>query len=490
MKKTKIRAVAPSHTFGGELPMRVLVNSTCAVVSRDGSTLYTGHLDGTIRVWDARTGVHTRTWLHPRSTSQVYAIALTPDGALLASTTGRGVTLRKLPHGSIQVTLGGVSGTMIAMKVLPRGDGVVVGADNGSAAVVSLDGFVQRSVLQRAAVTAVEAGDGFFATACHEPVTSITLWHLDATPRGALRAPGGHPPTTLARSAGTLFAGYIARADAEPSLAAWDVDRGELLWERHGFDNIVDIAVLDEGRRLVTAHQDGPLRVWDAETGTMLHRFDCTTLDVRPWGAPTCVAPSPDGTLFVGIAHRRFARLAREGAVLTPHDPPAEGAHRSGVRALAFLGEGALASLGRDGEVARWDFALRDPTVRARPGQGTANGIRSAGKDLLVRTAEGVEHLRGSNLRRLPKPTAHTFEALEEVASLARDGRVTLALPGGTRALLSSREGALVVDRATGETLVTLDGLRGPATALAVSAKGARVAASDGETIAVWKLPR
>ncbi|MFO0647122.1 MAG: hypothetical protein U0326_12845 [Polyangiales bacterium] len=107
-----------------------------------------------------------------------------------------------------------------------------------------------------------------------------------------------------------------------------------------------------------------------------------------------------------------------------------------------------------------------------------------------MRCGEVVEHVSGSTLRRLTKRAAYSFEALEEVASRARDGGVTLALPDGTRALVATREGACVVERETGETVATLEGMRGPAKALAVSAKGNQVAATDGEMIAVWKLPR
>ncbi len=464
--------------------------ATCALVSRDGSTLYSGHFDGTVRAWDARSGVHTRTWSHSPSKGQVHAMAMSPDGSLLASTTGRGVTLRALPRGETRATLTSYSGSALALKMLPLGGGVVVGADDGTTAVLSLDGVVRSSVVQAAAVAAVATGDDLFATACIDTVTSIKLWGYDARPRGELGRERRHPPTTLAITGATLYAGYAARSDAEPSLAAWDVARGALLWERHGFGTISEIASLDDGRRALTAHQDGPLRVWDAESGTMLHRFDCTSLDVRPWGIPSCVAPSPDGALFVSIAYRRFARFSREGAVLTLDDPPAARAHRGTVRALAFVRETALASLGHDGEVARWDLAMRDPTARALFGRGSASGIRSAGKDLLVRTAEGVVQADGATLLVQRTVSDDRFEALEEVASLARDGGVTLAFPDGKRALVATREGACVVDRATGETLATLEGLGGSARALAVSAKGAQVAASDGETIAVWKLSR
>ncbi len=488
MKKTKLRALAPTHTFGAGPPMRVFANATCALVSLDGSTLYSGHADGTIRVWDARSGAHTHTWCEPQSKGPVNAMALSADGALLASTTGRGVTLRSLPDGRVQATLTSFGGSALALKTVPGG--VVVGADDGTATALALDGSVRGTASVGAPVMALAAGPELFATACLDAVTSIKLWSLDATPRGELGRDRRHPPTALAISAGTLYAGYIARSDAEPSLAAWDVARGELLWERHGFGNIAEIATLDDGRRVVTAHQDGPLRVWDAESGTMLHRFDCAALDVRPWGAPSCVAPSPDGSLFVGVAHRRFARLSREGAVLTLNDPPPEAAHPSGVRALAFPAERAIASLGRDGEIARWDLAMTAPTVRARPDKVPTNGIRSAGKDLLVRRGEVVGLVDSATLKPSRKSTAHGFEALEEVASLARDGGVTLALPDGKRALLATREGACVVERETGETLATLEGLRGPAKALAVSAKGNQVAATDGEIIAVWKLPR
>jgi len=411
------------------------------------------------RVWNAHTGAHRETWTQPHTKASVTALVLGDDDAVLVAAVGDAVTVRSLPMGKLQATHTGFRGNAQALCLLPRRDGVVLGSDDGTGYVLGLDGVVRGAVDHGDAVFSVACSGEIFATASRHGRSAIRLWRIDGTPAGELGTGRPHPPTKVALSpAGdVLYAAYNAAHVGVPTLVAWDVARATPRWERGSGDNVTDLALLDGGRRLVAAHQDIALRVWDADTGTIVHRFDCRPLTEDASAAPVCVAPMPDGGLFVALAYTRIVRFSRQGSVLSCDDPPRLAPHEGGVRALAFEREKTVVSLGHDGEIARWDLTLTNPPRRT---QGTDADVAAI----------------------VGEP--------ETTPARSPDGGVTLALPDGARALVATPGTVLVVDRATGQSLASLTGLAGMAEALAVSPSGRLAAASDGASLVVWKLPR
>ncbi len=234
---------------------------------------------------------------------------------------------------------------------------------------------------------------------------------------------------------------------------AWDLARSAPRWERPLDDNVCDLHVVDDGRRLITAHKFGALRVWDADSGTAVHRASCAEIDGDPRFTPSCVVPGADGALFVALIYRRIARMRREGSLLSLDDPPPHRMHADGVRALAFESERAVLSIGSEGELVRWDLRGFDPPARvAAPKRGLVPS--------------------------------------EPAPECVREGGVTLSLSDGRRALAAASNSVQLVERSTGQVLATLEGLARQATSLAVSPAMRTAAASDGEAIVVWKLPR
>lgn len=470
--------------------MAVDVYSPCAVVSADGARLYSGHIDGALRVWDARTGAHLQSWSDTHSTFTLSALALTDDEAHIVCAAGPRVAVRDLPSGRLRANLGSFRGEALALALLPGGD-MVVGSSVGCAAVLSFDGAVRCEVTQGDYVRSVAVsprGDEFATCGQHE-APAIMRWRVrDGAKLGELGASRGQGPTKIAYSSDgeALFAGYPNMAFDGPTLVSWDLARAAPRWERPMLHNLDDLTVVDDGRRIITAQQDGALRVWDSATGTMLQLFDTRPIGGGPGAAPRCLAPHGD-KLFVALAYTRFARLSRDGAVLTADDPPRLYAHDGEALALAFAGDRALVSLGAKGDLTAWDLSLANPPAHASI--DGASALRGEKTSVLLRTRDGVARVHGRTLKPQRTTASDTFEDPEAAPSLSHSGAPTLALPDGARALVATPDAVLVVDRSTGETTASLDGLGALATALAVSPSGRVAAATDGRSIVTWKVP-
>jgi WD40 repeat protein len=69
-------------------------------------------------------------------------------------------------------------------------------------------------------------------------------------------------------------------------------------------DEILDVALTNDGHRAVSASADHTLKLWDAETGTTLAAFTCDA------SATSCVFVNED-TILAGDAggHLHFLRL-------------------------------------------------------------------------------------------------------------------------------------------------------------------------------------
>jgi WD40 repeat protein len=132
------------------------------------------------------------------------------------------------------------------------------------------------------------------------------------------------------------------------TMRVWDLDTGTLLHTLTGNDGQVrSVAVSADGRRAVSGGADGTVRAWDLDTGTLLH-----TLTGHDW--VTAVAVSADGRCAVSGGWDGTVRVWDLGAgaavrALTGHDGP--------VDSVAAGADGRRAvSGGKDGTVRAWDL--------------------------------------------------------------------------------------------------------------------------------------
>ncbi len=141
------------------------------------------------------------------------------------------------------------------------------------------------------------------------------------------------------------FAWYYVRQQCDPPTLTLTGHDGD----------VFSIAYSPDGQRLATAGKDGTVRIWEAETGTLLHILRGHTTEV------TSVAFSPDGKTIASGSEDTTIRLwnsdsgAEQGVLV---------GHADHVMAVAFSPDGRqIASGSRDTTVRIWDLASSETVV-------------------------------------------------------------------------------------------------------------------------------
>jgi WD40 repeat protein/serine/threonine protein kinase len=102
----------------------------CVAFSPDGQTVAAGCTDGTVKVWDARTGAERLSF--NTDNDYVYALAFSPDSQVLASAAKMQVTLWEARTGKKLLTWSGHEETILALAFSPDGQRLASASCDGS----------------------------------------------------------------------------------------------------------------------------------------------------------------------------------------------------------------------------------------------------------------------------------------------------------------------------------------------------------------------
>jgi hypothetical protein len=280
-----------------------------AALAPDGTVAVTGHEDGTIRAWDARTA---KALAPPqKGADRIQAIAFARDGKTFLVADAKGV--KRFDTTTLKPVRG------LAWK-LPEVQGIALAPEGELAAVACPEGVVQLWPLDRDGAEPVRLQahpDGVSAVAFAPDGKTLAtggadgrvkVWDVPTRKeRASLR-----PRPARVRALGFAADGkLLASAHGRQGVSIWDLGAGK---ERRPLKGrtltYVAVALSKDGRTVAAGAANGTLRIWDLSTGEVVHSF-------KPHaGLVHGVVFSADGKTLASASTDATARLWRpEGSV-------------------------------------------------------------------------------------------------------------------------------------------------------------------------------
>jgi WD40 repeat protein/serine/threonine protein kinase len=428
----------------------------------------------------------------------VWCVAFSPDGTLLAAGSGlwfqlgaepRGeVTVRDIKSGAEIFSLRGLIGAVPALVFSPDGRRLAVarsfaGKEKG-ATVTVFDVATRRPLWQVAepgipVLSLAYAPDGLtIATGCGEfnNYTAIGYVRLRAAETGqALGQPISGAPGGVLCVAFSPDGQQLALASRGVVDIVDASRKGPSVIRRlAGHVNFVyGVAFSPDGRRLATGGWDNTIRLWDRQSGVLLKTL------VGHRGFVRGLAFSPDSSQLVSASEDKSVRrwdLTGGGRDAVFHG------HTGFVHCVAYSPDGVLcASGGLDGKVKLWTAAAAAPHVTFRGSTGWVGTLAFAPDGRRVASAHS------GDIRIWDPCTGEELQRVSGPGGLL--GRIGLAFsPDGSTLAASAAGGAVALWDTTRWCQRTL--LKDPFVVEAnFSPDGTRLATASGTgTIRIWNL--
>ncbi len=489
------RADRPPHCLVPRFPhlleqaggptQQTLVGHTKGVTSvavLDSDRVVSASHDRTLRVWDIASGETLQ--ILEGHTDGVLSVAVLDSGRVVSASEDGTLRIWDIASGETQQTLEGHPVAVISVALLDSDH--VVSASHGILRVWDVtSGELLQALGANRMVNSVAALDSG-RVVCASSDNTLWVWDmaLDKTQlfeemqMQMLLEPyilkdhtyqqlEGQGADVL--SVAVLDSGRVVSASQDGTLRVWDVASSETLQTlKDHTARVNSVAVLDSGR-VVSASLDGTVRVWDVESGEPLQILEGHTAEVLS------VAVLDSGR----VVSASLDRTIRVWDVAASESPQTLEGHTDGVNSVAVLDSGRVVSASKDRIVRVWDVAS-GKTLQTL--EGHTNWIDSVA---VLDSGRVVSASWDGTFRVWDVASGETLQTLEIRTSVVK----SMAVLDSNRVVSASLSGTLRVwDVASGETLQTLEGHTDGVRSVAVLDSGRVVSASNDETLRVWDI--
>jgi WD40 repeat protein/transcriptional regulator with XRE-family HTH domain len=437
----------------------------------DGRTLATGDNDGTMRLWDTRSGRLRKSL--PGGDAALAAV-FTPDGRTMAIAGPDGVELRDTSTGRTR--------TRLAKQIADSGpmafsnDGRTLAISSGGQNVELWDiatGRIRaRLAVQSNDVSSLAFGPDGRTLATGGFDGSAKLW--DAA-TGSLRRSLPRHTAPVGALAFSSDGRTLATSSSDGGVKLWDAKVGRLRRGLAGYTApVISMVFSPDGRTLATGSGDNTVRLWETDTGRLHRSLPGHTSPIRS------LAFSADGRTLATGAEDRTVRLwdamADQSRTLFSDS-------RKKTVSVAFSPDGRTLATGGIGDqaVQLWNMT----TGRLRTGlPGSADARPS-----LVFSPDGrtvaTGNLADGEVKLWDAATGRYRRSL--AGNSADAGRLAFSPDGRTLATSSSDGGVELWDTATGRSRRTHLGYNSAVFSLAFSPDGRTLAiAGEDHTVHLW----
>ncbi|HEY7424440.1 MAG TPA: sigma-70 family RNA polymerase sigma factor [Gemmataceae bacterium] len=361
----------------GTMRFRGVVGGQMSIVfTQDGKGVITAGQEGPPRLWEVPTGKLIRQ-LAGSSRQRVHAIALSPDGRLLAGRGGPdgGFRLWHIATGKLLAEGKGESADLVSLAFSPDGKRVASGGNDNTLrlwdAATGQEQWVQAN--DSGAISAVAFSPDGKTLAAVETKT-LSFWDAATGKRKSRQwdqeRPLSHAAFTPDGRTLAVVCGPLPKAKKQESVVCLidvatckEVRQLASQKEEGGMDAFHSLALAPSGKVLATATSSGKVRLWDIKTGKEL----CHCQGERNAAASALVF-SADGKMLAGV-DGVLVRLweTRSGKEVSS----VRGGHRREVSSVAFTPDGGtLVSSSWDGSVRLWNPATGEQRQQIAPAGG------------------------------------------------------------------------------------------------------------------------